>query len=246
MAIFQWPALAELLKQKLQVQTGTDGRWWLKSADLSTLRELSWGELSGKRTHLCAISSHRKVERLDSRKKRVSELSAVSATSEDSAACAEARKVLALLLSWVELTQLLENRAQVRRCIFPARTLCCFILLKKNLEFCICEFVFTMVLHLKPEWDKMPSFKMRTKFGLLFVVLVACQNFWQIHGSSVNDCVGVKYAYSAKGLDQSDVPRQPRQGKPRKTFVWQNLASPEIVLNAIFKSNAGSAKIENW
>ena len=32
-------------------------------------------------------------------------------------------------------------------------------------------------------------------------------------GSSVNDCRGVKYAYSAKGLDQSDVPRQPRQGK---------------------------------
>ena len=31
--------------------------------------------------------------------------------------------------------------------------------------------------------------------------------------SSVNDCRGVKYAYSAKGLDQSDVPRQPRQGK---------------------------------
>lgn len=31
--------------------------------------------------------------------------------------------------------------------------------------------------------------------------------------SSVNDCRGVKYAYSAKGLDQNDVPRQPRQGK---------------------------------
>ena len=34
-----------------------------------------------------------------------------------------------------------------------------------------------------------------------------------IPASSVNDCRGVKYAYSQKGLDQSDVPRQPRQGK---------------------------------
>ena len=35
----------------------------------------------------------------------------------------------------------------------------------------------------------------------------------EISASSVNDCRGVKYAYSQKGLDQSDVPRQPRQGK---------------------------------
>ena len=34
-----------------------------------------------------------------------------------------------------------------------------------------------------------------------------------IPASSVNDCRGVKYAYSQKGLDESDVPRQPRQGK---------------------------------
>jgi hypothetical protein len=31
--------------------------------------------------------------------------------------------------------------------------------------------------------------------------------------SSVNDCMGVRYAYLAKGLDLKDVPRQPRQGK---------------------------------
>ena len=43
---------------------------------------------------------------------------------------------------------------------------------------------------------------------LLFSYLVL-----EISASSVNDCRGVKYAYSQKGLDQSDVPRQPRQGK---------------------------------
>ena len=34
-----------------------------------------------------------------------------------------------------------------------------------------------------------------------------------VTSSSVNDCRGVRYAYSAKGLDLKDVPRQPRQGK---------------------------------
>ena len=41
-----------------------------------------------------------------------------------------------------------------------------------------------------------------------FVILMT-----SVGASSVNDCRGVKYAYSRKGLDQSDVPRQPRQGK---------------------------------
>ena len=30
---------------------------------------------------------------------------------------------------------------------------------------------------------------------------------------SVNDCHGVRYAYSAKGWNAEDVPRQPRQGR---------------------------------
>ena len=34
-----------------------------------------------------------------------------------------------------------------------------------------------------------------------------------VTSSSVNDCRGVRYAYSAKGLDLKDVPRQPRQGR---------------------------------
>ena len=45
----------------------------------------------------------------------------------------------------------------------------------------------------------------------LFILIVSQFSF--VKSSSVNDCRGVKYAYSAKGLDQSDVPRQPRQGK---------------------------------
>ena len=57
--------------------------------------------------------------------------------------------------------------------------------------------------------------KFRRKFSaetavFIFVILVQISN---VLTSSVNDCRGVKYAYSAKGLDQSDVPRQPRQGK---------------------------------
>ena len=44
-----------------------------------------------------------------------------------------------------------------------------------------------------------------------------------IPASSVNDCRGVKYAYSQKGLDQSDVPRQPRQGKKTGKFLTSSL-----------------------
>ena len=40
-----------------------------------------------------------------------------------------------------------------------------------------------------------------------------CQGVSSAASSSVNDCRGVRYAYSAKGLDLKDVPRQPRQGK---------------------------------
>jgi len=43
-------------------------------------------------------------------------------------------------------------------------------------------------------------------------VILLLQTESDVLASSVNDCRGVKYAYSAKGLDQSDVPRQPRQG----------------------------------
>ena len=43
----------------------------------------------------------------------------------------------------------------------------------------------------------------------VFVVLLT----QAVTSSSVNDCRGVRYAYSAKGLDLKDVPRQPRQGK---------------------------------
>ena len=42
-----------------------------------------------------------------------------------------------------------------------------------------------------------------------------------VSSSSINDCRGVRYAYSAKGLDLKDVPRQPRQGKNAKTY-FQN------------------------
>jgi len=42
-----------------------------------------------------------------------------------------------------------------------------------------------------------------------------------VSSSSVNDCRGVRYAYSAKGLDLKDVPRQPRQGKNVKPY-FQN------------------------
>ena len=48
---------------------------------------------------------------------------------------------------------------------------------------------------------------------LLFSLVV------EISASSVNDCRGVKYAYSQKGLDQSDVPRQPRQGKILSSII---------------------------
>ena len=54
--------------------------------------------------------------------------------------------------------------------------------------------------------------------------------------SSVNDCRGVKYAYSAKGLDQSDVPRQPRQGKPdfcSKTHLLESFKFT-LLLQSIF------------
>ena len=47
-----------------------------------------------------------------------------------------------------------------------------------------------------------------------------------IPASSVNDCRGVKYAYSQKGLDQSDVPRQPRQGKKNLKFFIRGLLIP--------------------
>ena len=45
------------------------------------------------------------------------------------------------------------------------------------------------------------------------ILVILCLLQVEVLTSSVNDCRGVKYAYSAKGLDQSDVPRQPRQGK---------------------------------
>ena len=56
--------------------------------------------------------------------------------------------------------------------------------------------------------DTSLSLKMQWKTFLLIFISVPTAL-----SSSVNDCRGVKYAYSAKGLDQSDVPRQPRQGK---------------------------------
>lgn len=43
-------------------------------------------------------------------------------------------------------------------------------------------------------------------------VLILCLAADLVRSSSVNDCRGVVYAYAAKGLDRSDVPRQPRQG----------------------------------
>ena len=52
------------------------------------------------------------------------------------------------------------------------------------------------------------SSKLKVSSWILLFSLVL-----EISASSVNDCRGVKYAYSQKGLDQSDVPRQPRQGK---------------------------------
>jgi len=58
--------------------------------------------------------------------------------------------------------------------------------------------------------------KFRRKFSaetaIAFIVVILVQTSTKVLTSSVNDCRGVKYAYSAKGLDQSDVPRQPRQG----------------------------------
>jgi hypothetical protein len=37
-----------------------------------------------------------------------------------------------------------------------------------------------------------------------------------VASTSINDCRSVRQAYSARGLDIKDVPRQPRQGKVRK------------------------------
>ena len=57
------------------------------------------------------------------------------------------------------------------------------------------------------------------------ILVILCLLQVEVLTSSVNDCRGVKYAYSAKGLDQSDVPRQPRQGKPyfcSKTHLLQS------------------------
>ena len=49
---------------------------------------------------------------------------------------------------------------------------------------------------------------------LLVVALLTSDKFGLVaRASSVNDCRGVRYAYQQKGLDQKDVPRQPRQGK---------------------------------
>ena len=77
----------------------------------------------------------------------------------------------------------------------------------------------------------------------------------EISASSVNDCRGVKYAYSQKGLDQSDVPRQPRQGKilssiirelkilffrhfrVKSTFFVQLIPSLEVQAKKLVKSN---------
>ena len=64
--------------------------------------------------------------------------------------------------------------------------------------------------------------KFRRKFSaetaIAFIVVILVQTSTKVLASSVNDCRGVKYAYSAKGLDQSDVPRQPRQGRPKTIF----------------------------
>ena len=73
--------------------------------------------------------------------------------------------------------------------------------------------------------------KFRRKFSaetaIAFIVVILVQTSTKVLTSSVNDCRGVKYAYSAKGLDQSDVPRQPRQGRQKlfssKSFTNCNL-----------------------
>lgn len=57
--------------------------------------------------------------------------------------------------------------------------------------------------------NKINCHKMQWNSAFLFIFISVSGTAL---GSSVNDCRGVKYAYSAKGLDQSDVPRQPRQG----------------------------------
>ena len=49
--------------------------------------------------------------------------------------------------------------------------------------------------------------------GIVAVSVLVVLLSQAVTSSSVNDCRGVRYAYSAKGLDLKDVPRQPRQGK---------------------------------
>jgi hypothetical protein len=60
---------------------------------------------------------------------------------------------------------------------------------------------------------KCPS---KSRFRNVFVVVLlttfACVGVG-VDSSSINDCRGVRFAYSARGLDIKDVPRQPRQGR---------------------------------
>ena len=58
--------------------------------------------------------------------------------------------------------------------------------------------------------------------------------------ASVNDCLGVSYAYQDQGFDFRDVPRQPRQGKPNYLIThdiilhdWLELAALSIQIEII-------------
>jgi hypothetical protein len=54
--------------------------------------------------------------------------------------------------------------------------------------------------------------RFRTVFIVVLLTTFACVGVG-VNSSSINDCRGVRFAYSARGLDIKDVPRQPRQGR---------------------------------
>jgi hypothetical protein len=75
----------------------------------------------------------------------------------------------------------------------------------------------------------------KSRFRNVFVVVLlttfACIGVG-VDSSSINDCRGVRFAYSARGLDIKDVPRQPRQGrtnsKPNVIFGLMPVRAPNL------------------
>ena len=65
------------------------------------------------------------------------------------------------------------------------------------------------------------AIKWRRFCNVVFVVLVSfLATSITVESSSINDCRNVRFAYSSRGLDLKDVPRQPRQGIVKKYFTF--------------------------